>query len=164
MRKLLTTVLGLILLCTLAACGGKTDPGKTDAAAPDLNQYCEDFMAALGEENAPAMMDLEPEQIGGLYPGLETYGTEQLVLKLAAITAVPYEFALVELTDAENVQAVADIFQKRIDAQLAGGAFYPATIEAWEKAEVVTRGSVVALICAGEEQADAVAAFEKLFS
>ena len=38
------------------------------------------------------------------------------------------------------------------------------TVEAWEKAQVITHGSVVALICAGEEQSDAAAAFEKLFA
>ena len=121
-------------------------------------------MATLGEDNTPAMMDLEAEQIASYYPGLETYGAKQLGMKAAAITAVPYEFALVELADEANAQAVADIFQARIDAQVEGGAFYPMTVEAWEKAQVITHGSVVALICAGEEQSDAAAAFEKLFA
>lgn len=164
MRQLSALLLALVCVFTLAACGGEGAGGGTEEKAPDLNQYYEDFMASLGEENAPAMMDLEAEQMGSYYPGLETYGTKQMVLKMAAITAVPCEFALVELNDASDAQAVADIFQARIDAQIEGGAFYPMAIEGWEKAQVITHGAVVALICANEEQANAVAAFEKLFA
>ena len=48
MKKLLSVLLSVTMLLTLAACGGQTKE------APDLNQYYEDFMAALGEDNAPA--------------------------------------------------------------------------------------------------------------
>ena len=115
-RRFFAMFLSLVCVLALAACGGGGKDGGT-VEAPDLNQYYEDFMATLGEDNTPAMMDLEAEQIASYYPGLETYGAKQLVLKAAAITAVPYEFALVELTDEANAQAVADIFQARIDAQ-----------------------------------------------
>lgn len=162
MKKFITILLTLTLALSLAACGGRE--GDFDEKAPDLNQYYEDFMATLGADNTPAMMDLEGEFLEAYYPGLGEYGAKQSVLKAAAITSVPYEFALVELTDEANAQAVADIFQARIDAQVEGGAFYPMTVEAWEKAQVITHGSVVALICAGEEQSDAAAAFEKLFA
>lgn len=161
MKKLTSILLGITLLLSLTACGGSG--GAQDKEAPGLNQYYEDFMTSLGEDNQPAMMDVEAEYIAQIYPGLETYGLKQSVLKMAAITSIPYEFALVEVEDEANAQAVADIFQARIDAQIAGGAFYPATQEGWQKAKVVTRGSVVALICAGEEQDQALEAFNKLF-
>lgn len=161
-RQLFALVLALVCVFTLAACGG--EPGGGTEEAPDLNQYYEDFMASLGEDNAPAMMDVDMQMLPQVYPGLETYGTKQLVLKMAAISAVPCEFALVELSDASDAQAVADIFQARIDAQIEGGAFYPMTVEGWEKAQIITHGAVVALICANEEQANAVEAFEKLFA
>ena len=59
---------------------------------------------------------------------------------------------------------MADILQARVDAQVSGGAFYPETTAAWEKAQVITRGNVVALICAGEAQDQAVEAFNALFA
>lgn len=162
MKKLTSICLSALLLLTMAACGG--GKGGQNKEAPDLNQYYEEFMASLGEDNQPAMMDVDAEMIGQVYPGLETYGLKQSVLKMAAITAVPYEFALVEVEDEANAKAVADIFQARIDAQVEGGAFYPMTVEGWQKARIITNGNVVALICANEEQAQAEEAFNKLFA
>ena len=155
MKKFITILLALTLALSLAACGGRE--GDFDEKVPDLNQYYEDFMATLGADNTPAMMDLEGEF-------LEEYGVKQSVLKAAAITSVPYEFALVELEKESDAKAVADLFQARIDSQVQGGAFYPETIESWKKAQVLTKGRVVALISAGGEQEAAVSAFEKLFS
>lgn len=141
------------------------EPGNEpeDTGAPDLNQYCEDFLASLGEENAPAMMDVEGELIEIAYPEILSYAHNQLVLKIAAISSVPYEFALIELKEDKDVQAVEEMFQARIDSQVSGGAYYPETIAGWEKAQVVTHGKVVALICANEEQDAAVRAFNLLF-
>lgn len=163
MKKLTSILLSMTLILTLAACGGGGNGGQ-NKEAPDLNQYYEDFMASLGADNTPAMMDVETDLVGQVYPGLENYATKQAVLKTAAITSVPCEFALVELEDAASAQAVAEIFQARIDAQINGGAFYPMTVEGWQKAEIITQGAVVALICAGEQQAEAVSAFNALFA
>lgn len=162
MKKLTSICLSALLLLALAACGGGN--GGQDKEAPDLNQYYEDFMASLGADNQPAMMDVEAEQIAQIYPGLETYGLKQSVLKMAMISAVAYEFALVELEDASHVQEVADIFQSRIDYQIEAGAFYPMTQEGWEQAEIITHGNVVALIVAQGDQARAVEAFNNLFA
>lgn len=163
MKKFWNILLSVTLLLTLAACGkgGNDAPAKE---APDLNQYYEDFMATLGEENTPAMMDVESDLITQVYPGLEAYSMKQSVLKTAMISAVPYEFALVELENESDVQAVVDIFQARIDYQIETGAFYPMTVEGWEKAQIITQGNVAALICASDEQDQAVEAFNKLFA
>ena len=131
MKKLTSICVSALLLLALAACGGGN--GGQNKEAPDLNKYYEDFMASLGADNQPAMMDVEAEMIGQVYPGLETYGLKQSVLKMAAITAVPCEFALVELEDEANAKAVADIFQARIDTQIEGGALYPMTVEAFNQ-------------------------------
>ena len=162
MKRVLAVLFVLASVLTLAACGSR--PGDSEEKAPDLNKYYEDFMATLGADNAPAMMDLEGEYLEAFYPGLSDYGTKQAVVKTAAITSVPFEFALVELEKAADAEKVAAIFQARIDSQVEGGAFYPETIEGWKKAQVITKGSVVALISAGSNQDDAAAAFEKLFA
>lgn len=162
MKKLTSIILSAVLLLALAACGGKG--GETAKDAPDLNQYYEDFMASLGADNQPAMGDVEGEQLAAVYPGLENYATKQAVLKMAMISAVAFEFALVELENEADAKAVADIFQARIDYQIENGAFYPMTLEGWEQAEIVTQGNVVALIVAQGSQDQAVDAFNALFA
>ena len=57
-RRFFAMFLSLVCVLALAACGGGGKDGGT-VEAPDLNQYYEDFMATLGEDNTPAMMDLE---------------------------------------------------------------------------------------------------------
>ena len=59
MKKLTSIILSAVLLLALPACGGKG--GETAKDAPDLNQYYEDFMASLGADNTPAMMDVETD-------------------------------------------------------------------------------------------------------
>ena len=103
MKKIFTALLAVALVLSLAACGSKS--GSPDQDAPDLNRYFEDFMSGLGEENAPAMMDLEGQYLEAAYPGLSAYQTKQCVVKAAAISSVPYEFALAEQ------DAAADAFR-----------------------------------------------------
>lgn len=132
--------------------------------APDLNKFYEDFMASLGEGNAPAMMDLDDATMDAYYPGLKDLAAKQSVKKAAAITTVSFEFVLLELENEADVAAAQKIMQERIDSQANGGAFYPAAAEAWANGKVLTNGNVVALIVAGEQQADAEAAFNALFA
>jgi len=161
MKKILTAVLALTMLLSLAACGSKG--GDTAKEAPDLNKYYEDFMTSLGADNAPAMMELDADMTEAFYTGLNAIETKQKVMQAAAMSAVAYEFALVETNSADDAAKVEEIFNARKDAQVNGGAWYPETTAAWEKAEIITNGNVVALIVAGEQQADAVAAFNALF-
>ena len=121
-------------------------------------------MASLGEENAPFMMPGDPDMLAAFYTGLSDIATKQCVVQMATMSAVAFEFALVECENAEDVEAVKAILEARKTAQVDGGAWYPETIAAWEKAEIVVNGNCVALIVAGEQTADAVAAFNALFA
>ena len=151
MKKLTAMFLALTMVLALAACGEKAQE------APDLNIVYEDFIASLDE--APMMMDVTDDVVETFYPGLGGVSLKQSVLVTAAISAVAYEIAMVECADSADVETVRDIFQARIDSQVEGGAMYPATAEAWEGAEILTSGNVVALIVAGQDQDAAVSAF-----
>ena len=158
MKKLLALVLALTLLLALTACG------KKNAEAPDLAAYYANFEASLGADNTPMVIDANEEGfVDQFYPGLSDYSFKQSVIKLAAMNSVVYEFALLECEKEEDVEAVKGILQTRIDNQVSGGAFYPETIEGWQKAELIVNGNVGALIGAGRRQADAVTAFNALF-
>ena len=170
MKKIVTTLLLFALTLSLAACGGSgnnqgdTPDQSQQKEAPDLAKYYEDFLATMGEDNTPALADVEGDAVEQMYPGLGALETKQMVLKTAMISSVAFEFALVEVSNAADVQTAADIFQARIDYQIESGAFYPMTVESWEKAQIITQGNVVALICAGGEQSQAVEAFNALFA
>jgi len=163
MKKIISIVLSLMLVLSLAACGG--NGGSSAKEAPDLTKYYEDFMSSLGEGNAPAMMDANEDAsyVDSFFPGLNEIELKQSVLQMAMMAQVGFEMDLVEVANADDVDAVKEIFQARKDSQVAGGAFYPAVAESWEKGEIIVNGNVVALIVAGESQADAVEAFNALF-
>ena len=146
--------------------GGEENNGAQteNMAAPDLTKYYEDFMGTLGEENTPMMMPADPDTLTAFYAGLSDIPTKQCVVQLAAMSAVAFEFALVECENAEDVEAVKAIFEARKAYQVDGGAWYPETVAAWEGAEIVVQGNIVALILAGEATADAFAAFNGLFA
>ena len=161
MKRIVTACLALTLMLALAACGGK--PAKE---APDLKKFYGDYMATLDEEDMPAMMDANEDAsyVDTFFPGLNDVELKQSVLQMAMISAVAYEIDLVECANESDVETVKGIFQARIDNQVNGGAHYPETTAAWEKAELIVKDNVVALIVAGDQQADVVDAFNALFA
>ena len=164
MKKMIAGALALVMMMALAACGNSNGGNDTAKEAPDLTKYYEDFMGSLGADNTPMMMELDAEMTEAFYPGLKDIEMKQKVMQAAAMSAVPFEFALVEVANADDAAKVQEIFNARKDAQVDGGAWYPETIAAWEKGEVIVNGNVVALIVAGDTQADAVKAFNDLFA
>ena len=128
----------------------------------DLSAFFVSFMEGLGE-NAPFMMAAEGDVLDAFYPGLAGYSAKQFVVQMAAMSAVPFEFALIELENSGDVDAIKAILEARKAYQVDGGAWYPETIASWEKAEIIVIGNIVALIAAGDQQADAVAAYMALF-
>ena len=132
-----------------------------ETSGVDLHGWFGRYMSDLGE-NAPAVMELPSDVTDAFYPGLRAFSAKQSVLYAASITMVPFEMVLLELEKAEDTAAVKEILQDRVESQINGGAFYPATIEAWENADIIVSGNFVALIVAGEGQEAAVADFEAL--
>lgn len=133
------------------------------ASGVDLSAYFNSFMSSLGEGNTPAMAELNEELIDAYYTGLNEISRKQSVLQMAAMMQVACEFALVECENAADVETVKSIFQSRVDGQVNGGAWYPSIEEAWGNADIIVNGNFVALIVAGEQQENAVKAFNALF-
>ncbi len=170
--------------------GGAPEDGETDApdaSAPEnggtdstetetpeeINLSA--FYNTLREGNIwPELMDLTTdanmkELLDSYYPGLAEIAAKQRRVYIAAISAAVGEIALVEVENAEDVQAVEDIFQARIDYQVGddatpGGAWYPETIEGWKtKSRIVSHGNYV-MLAVGDASASAVEEFEALFA
>lgn len=165
MKKNLTALLlALTLALSLAACGGSSG-GESKSA--DLTAFYETLAS---DETLPAMMLLEEEeQLEAYYPGLSGVAAKQRVVALAAISSVAGELALVEVEDAGDLETVKGILQARIDYQVGdgngpGGAFYPETMENWEKnSRIVSNGNTVMLVVC-EDAGGAVERFQALFA
>lgn len=165
MKKLKSIMAIAMLILLLTGCGGKTgtetSAGDPSKEAPNLAVWMENYIESLGGD-APAVEALDSETISMFYPGLENYNTKQCEIRIAAISAVAFEFALIEAETPEDAEAIGAILQERIDTQIEAGAFYPATVEAWEKAETVITGNIAALICANDHQDEAMSSFMEL--
>ena len=78
------------------------------------------------------------------YPGLAAIETEQLHVYIPGMSFSAYEVVLAELTNTSDLDAFKAILQARIDAQAAGGAWYPEAVEGWvNNARIVTNGNYV---------------------
>ena len=151
---------------------GGTDSTETETSE-EINLSA--FYNTLREGNIwPELMDLTTdanmkELLDSYYPGLAEIAAKQRRVYIAAISAAVGEIALVEVENAEDVQAVEDIFQARIDYQVGddatpGGAWYPETIEGWKtKSRIVSHGNYV-MLAVGDASASAVEEFEALFA
>lgn len=168
-----------------ASAPGEEGPGSPEASAPEGGEDAPSepqkeidlaaFYETLRAENTwPELMNLTEDEtmaelLDSYYPGLSEIPTKQCGVYIAAISAAVGEIALVEVENAEDVQAVEDIFQGRIDYQVGdgenpGGAWYPETIEGWKtNSQIVSHGNYVMLAVGGAAEA-AVESFEALFA
>ena len=144
----------LTATCTITC--GWTNPVDLDAFYNEIYNtlYPVD---ADGYPTGPFAMDLMGEESGMTaedaammlemyFPGLSAIETNQLHVYIPGMSAVAYEIVLVEVANESDVDAVKAILQARIDAQAAGGAWYPEVVEGWiNNSRIVSNGCYVML-------------------
>lgn len=153
MKKTIALLMSCLVLVGLFSACGAQDSGETTV---DLEAFYEQV---TGEHELAAMEDLDSALLENNYPGLTGYTFQQCVAKASMISAVVSELVMVECSSTDDAAAVAQILQNRIDTQVDGGAWYPASIEQWKQAQVVTNGSYVALIACSDQSASIAEAF-----
>ena len=146
MKKILVFALSLVLVFgALTGCGQSANSSSANVDlqafhASLFEKYPEYFTASVDATEYAEMFE-------AAYPGLSAIETKQLLVYQPMMSFVVCELALVEVANAADVQTVKDIFQKRIDDQVAGGAFYPESVAGWtNNAHVVSNGNYVMLI------------------
>ena len=161
MKKWMILVLAAAMLL-LTACGSK----EAETVDVDL----EAFYGTLEEQYgwSQSMVDIEGEMLEAYYPGLKDVPAVQLVAKMPMMSAVVNEMAFLRCETEEDAAKAAEILQDRIDYQVGdennpGGAWYPESIAAWEKGEVICQGVYVAMIASAEHQAEIADSFNALF-
>ena len=142
-RCLLLTV--VIMAVFLFACG---DQDSSPKPGTPLNSFYEAILAAQPAD-AEALIFFEesdPALINSFYPGLDSIELSQQAFYMPPIATHPCEIVMVEVKNNDDVQAVADIFQARIDLGADVGN-YPESAEGWKLyAQVQTSGNFVCMI------------------
>ena len=137
-----------------ASGGGSSSSGS--ASTPDSSVDLSAFYSTVTTNHQFGMLSLaDATMIKDVYPGLSDIKTNQCLPYINMMTMNSGEIALVEVADSSDVDTVKGIFQDRIDAQVAGGAWYPSAIEAWQNnSRVVSNGSYVMMVV--HEDCDAI--------
>lgn len=165
MKKGLVVCIALVMAGMLAACGGGKDTAGTgnDTAAVDLNGFYQNLEKTY-EWDDGYMVEIEEDMLDEYYPGLRDIPKKQFVARAPMMSAVVNEIVFIETENAEDAKKAADILKARIEVQAEGGAWYPESMEAWGKGEVIQKGNYVAMIVTGENQGEIKAEFDKLFA
>lgn len=146
----------------------KPDPAPDTPAAStvDLQSFAE---TTLGNYDFSAMMEVDSQGIDAYFSGLSSISLSQQVINQCIMSPSPVgDFALVQVSDSKDVDAVKAIFQARIDYMVGdgegpGGAWYPGPTEQWtNNSRVVSNGNYVMMVV-HENCDDIVAAFNALF-
>ena len=164
MKKTVSMLLAAVLLLgILAGCGGAKEEAREPVNA-DLTAFYEELTAEY-EWVPEGMMDLtaDKELMAAFFPGLDAVPVKQLIIKTPMMSAVVNEIALVECENEADAAKVAEILRERIKVQAEGGAWYPESMEAWGKAEVLVQGPYVAMIANAQAQDEIEAKFNALF-
>lgn len=146
MKKASALLLALVMMASICGCGNK----KEAAPAPgtDLSIF---YQAILDAQPADAeelilFEEFNPDLIASFYPGLDQIALSQQAFYMPPIATHPCEIVLVEVTNSADVQAVADIFQTRIDLG-SDNSNYPESAAGWMQfAQVQQSGNFVCMI------------------
>ena len=146
MKKIL--VLALVVLIFAALCGCTSEKKEGPAPGTALSIF---FQAVLDTQTGDMeelifFEESNPDLIASFYPGLENVALNQQAFYMPPIATHPCEIVLVEAANADDVQAVADIFQARIDLG-SDNTNYPESAAGWKQyAQVQVCGNFVCMI------------------
>ena len=146
MKKILCKVVALLMIVTLVGCNSTKNNGTEPGIA--LNTFYQAVLEAQSEEAEELILfeESNPALIESFYPGLENIELNQKAFYMPPIATHPCEIVMVEVKKSEDVQAVIDIFQARIDMG-ADNVSYPESAAGWKLyAKVHQSGNYVCMI------------------
>ena len=132
MKKLFSLLLAVLMIASLCGCSGETTEGPAPGTA--LATF---YQAVLDAQPADAeelifFEESNPDLIASFYPGLESIELNQQAFYMPPIATHPCEIVLVEVKNSSDVQAVAGIFQARIDLG-SDNSNYPESAAGWKQ-------------------------------
>ena len=135
-------------------------PSEGDGESVDLSAF---YSSISSSYEFASLMDLDSAMLDAYYPGLTAITTLQLIAKVPMITASGHEIVLVQCENEDDAATVQSILAARKQSMIDGGAFYPATAELWQNAEICASGCYLMLV-SHENAADIASSFYALFA
>ena len=163
MKRIFTLLLTAALLTTLVTgCGSS---GKQETTV-DLEALWTEISELDSDWGETYFVDLteDPELLENYYPGLKDIPTKQLIVRVPMISAAVAEFVLMECETESDADKAKAILEQRAEDQANGGAWYPASMEAWEDAQVISNDRYVALLASSSHQSEAAELFNAKFN
>ncbi len=146
MKKTFALLLVFLMLLSLGGCSSETNEGPEPGTA--LNTFYQAIMD-VQPKDADALIlfqESNPDLIASFYPGLDSIELSQQAFYMPPIVTHPCEIVLVEVKNSDDVQAVVEIFQARIDKG-ADNKSYPESAVGWQmRARVQKSGNFVCMI------------------
>lgn len=146
MKKIFALLLVVLITATVCGCGNEKEEGPAPGTA--LSTFYQAIMDAQpeGAEELILFEEFNPDLIASFYPGLENIDLNQQVFYMPPIATYPCEIVLAEAKNSEDAQAVAEIFQARIDLG-SDETDYPESAAGWKLyAQVQRSGNFVCMI------------------
>lgn len=142
---------------------GTTDPSTPETPADSQVDLSAFYTTESGKYEFGMVSLADAELAANVYPGLFDIDTQQCLPYINMMTMNTSEIVLIEVTNSSDVETVKGILQSRIDAQVAGGAWYPSAIEVWQNSSrIVSHGNYVMMVV--HEDCDSIVSdFEALF-
>lgn len=138
---------------------------KPVQASVSLNDFFSTLQGSY--EGLDSMMALDGELLDTYYPGLSSIAAvEEVLVQETMMTMANMAVGLVKLSgDAttDDVVAVQNALQTRINTQADGGAWYPASCETWAQGIITSTSNVVGMFVYPENAQDMADLFAETF-
>lgn len=155
----------------IVRCSWKEDapPAAEEANPGQTSVSLNDFFSTLqgSYEGLDSMMALDGELLDTYYPGLSSIAAvEEVLVQETMMTMANMAVGLVKLSDdatSDDVVAVQNALQTRINTQADGGAWYPASCETWKQGIITSASNVVGMFVYPENAQDMADLFAETF-
>lgn len=141
---------------------GTEKPGQ---AAVSLSGFFSTLQGSY--EGLDSMMVLDGELLDTYYPGLSSIAAvEEVLVQETMMTMANMAVGLVKLSGdatSDDIAAVQNALQTRINTQADGGAWYPASCETWEQGVITSTANVVGMFVYPENAQDMADLFTQTF-
>lgn len=143
-KKLVSILVALLTLLSLTGCAK-----EEETKVLDMEEVYRSVMAlqeGTGMEALVMLPESNEEYLEMFYPGFSAISRTQTVAYMAPITGFATEILLVEVTSKDDVAAMKEIFEARIERG-ASDTTYPETAIHWaNNGQVHTYGNYVCMI------------------